>query len=262
MRKLVDDIWPITPEHTRVVLRAGFNSIGWNADANTAATNAPPSAQTVLTFMGKALQKLGATSLPSPGPSVNAAPVSLLTIAQDRAEFVRSRLASGKIPNGAQLADFLRKFVIQTWPVAQRNAREAALLENNLLRSVGWNVKTNRATSQSPPSPQMLLRCIDTIVEMLGGERRVDSISANSASTEVSKPGPPMQPQVTAAGVKIFPNAGFNMDDYTTKLDKSALSDAQIREAERLAREIEGEKRGSRRGGWDEEGDSGMVSWE
>eukprot|EP01048_Picozoa_sp_COSAG05_P023261 COSAG05_NODE_4959_length_1309_cov_13.218750_3_plen_71_part_00 len=70
-----------------------------------------------------------------------------------------------------------------------------------------------------------------------------------------------MQPQVTAAGVKIFPNAGFNMDDYTTKLDKSALSQEQIRMAERLAREIEGEKRGSRRGGWDE-GDSGMVSWE
>ena len=98
--------------------------------------------------MGKALQKLGASTAPVPAPAPSA-PITLLGIMQGRcvdmrlayillsgvncfmrrADFVRSRLASGKIPNGksvkpltcdgthftvlidagAQLADFLRK---------------------------------------------------------------------------------------------------------------------------------------------------------
>ena len=174
-----------------------------------------------------------------------------------------------------------RRLVVEAWPVAQRNAQDASLLENGLLTSVGWSVvrvyvgtagydevvivsaapqKTNRAVSQSPPAPTALLSCIDGLVSMLGGSQP-PAPTTSYQPQQTNKPGPPMQPQVTAAGVKIFPNAGFNMDDYTTKLDKSALSDEQIRMAERLAREIEGEKKGARRGGWDE-GDSGMVSWE
>eukprot|EP01047_Picozoa_sp_COSAG01_P088773 COSAG01_NODE_21049_length_920_cov_69.127893_2_plen_122_part_01 len=109
--------------------------------------------------------------------------------------------------------------------------------------------RTNHAVSKSPPSPTMLLKCLEDLVAVMGGEYASARLHGGSSmmakdesSTSASQlppTGPPMQPQVTAAGVKIFPNAGFNMDDYTTKLDKSALTEDQIRMAERLAKEIE-----------------------
>ena len=48
---------------------------------------------------------------------------------------------------------------------------------------------------------------------------------------------------VTAAGVKISAQQ-FNMEDYTTKLDKSTLSREQIEFADRIAKEIEREQVG------------------
>ena len=121
--------------------------------------------------------------------------------------------------------------------------------------------RTNRPASTAPPSPATLLSCLESLVAAIRDGDFDNSVPP--PSTQSVDIGPPMQPQVTSAGVKIFPNAGFNMDDYTTKLDTSALSDQQIRAAELMANEIEREKRGAPRGGWhDGEGDWGMVSWE
>jgi hypothetical protein len=262
VRKLVADIWAVAPGHTKQLLRPGFQSIGWNPDSNRASSEVPPTAQQVVGFLAKALEKLNPSAPPPPVPEK-----TILAIMEEKVVFVRTRLAEGKIPSPPQMADFLRKLVVVAGPAAKRSSSPGDFqLVQNGFSSIGWDMISNRATAPSAPSPTALLNFLERLVGFLGGAAPAYTPAPAPAPAPVRlQPGnaaPPMQPTTTAAGVKIFPNAGFNMDDYTTKLNKDTLSQEQIAFAERIAREIEGEKQGKKKSqGWDE-GDSTMVSWE
>jgi hypothetical protein len=260
VRKLVADVWAVAPGHTKALLRPGFNSIGWNADSNRASSPAPPTAQAVVGFLSKALEKMSPAKPPPP-----AADKTILEIMEEKVVFVRTRLAEGKIPSPPQMADFLRKLVVVAGPAAKRsNSSGDFQVVQNGFSSIGWDMISNRATAPSAPSADALLNFLERLVGFLGGAAPAYTAAPAPAPVQL-QPGnaaPPMQPTTTAAGVKIFPNAGFNMDDYTTKLNKETLSQEQIAFAERIAKEIEGEKQGKKKSqGWDE-GDSQMVSWE
>ena len=263
IRKLVAEVWGVAPMHTKGLLREGFRFIGWDADANRATTNDPPTAQAVVGFLAKALEKLSPNT-PLPAPPAQ----TILQIMQTKVAFVQSRLAEGKIPSPAQMADFLRKLVNEAGPVAKRSQDDFQIVSSGL-QSIGWDINSNRASSPSPPSGDALLLCLERVVSFLGGAAPsyapampAPAPAPAPAPLQEQNTAPPMQPTTTAAGVKIFPNAGFNMDDYTTKLDKDTLSQEQIAFAERIAREIEDGKKGQpKSGGWDE-GNSEMVSWE
>ncbi len=260
VRKLVADIWAVAPGHTKALLRPGFESIGWNADSNRASSQVPPTAPQVVGFLAKALEKLNPSAPPPAAPQQ-----TILAIMEEKVVFVRSRLAEGKIPSPPQMADFLRKLVVVAGPAAKRSASPGDFQAvQSGFKSIGWDMMSNRATAPSAPSPDALLNFLEGLVGSLGGATPSYTPAPAPAPVQL-QPGnaaPPMQPTTTAAGVKIFPNAGFNMDDYTTKLNKDTLSQEQIAFAERIAKEIEGEKQGKKKSqGWDE-GDSTMVSWE
>lgn len=263
VRKLVADIWAVAPGHTKALLRPGFESIGWNADSNRASSQVPPTAPQVVGFLVKALEKLNPSAPPPAAPQK-----TILAIMEEKVVFVQTRLAEGKIPSPPQMADFLRKLVVLAGPAAKRsNSPGDFQVVQNGFKSIGWDMMSNRATAPSAPSPEALLNFLQRLVGFLGGAAPAYTPEAPAPAPAAVQlqPGnaaPPMQPTTTAAGVKIFPNAGFNMDDYTTKLNKDTLSQAQIEFAERIAKEIEGEKQGKPKSqGWDE-GDSTMVSWE
>eukprot|EP01048_Picozoa_sp_COSAG05_P023260 COSAG05_NODE_4959_length_1309_cov_13.218750_2_plen_92_part_00 len=38
------------------------------------------------------------------------------------------------------LSWLVSRLVVESWPIAQRNAKDASILENSLLKSVGWSV--------------------------------------------------------------------------------------------------------------------------
>lgn len=261
VRKLVSDVWPSSPNQTKALLRPGFAHLGWDADANRASAPNPPTAQGVVGFLAKALEKLNPRAPPPAAPDK-----TILQIMEEKVVFVRQRLAEGKIPSPPQMADFLRKLVVVAGPAAQRsNSQGDFKVVQNGFSSIGWDMMSNRATAPNAPTAEALLQFLERQVGFLGGAAPQYSAGAPAPAPVAKQAGnaaPPMKATTTAAGVKIFPNAGFNMDDYTTKLDKETLSQAQIEFAERIAREIEGEKKGqSKNQGWDE-GDSQMVSWE
>eukprot|EP01050_Picozoa_sp_SAG11_P002495 SAG11_NODE_127_length_15677_cov_10.890872_11_plen_363_part_00 len=238
-------------------LTQGFRSIGWDAISNRALPGtSPPALSTVVAFLNKAVQKLSNKPPPQPTGTID-------EIMQVKVDFVAAKLAEGKIPNGSQLGEFMRNLVGVIWPMAQSNGRTREIVAGNLRAGIGWDVSQNRPVAgSSPPTVQKLLEALRrTLAELTGGAYIAPAASSSQPAAQAP---PPTQGgfHVTAAGVKISQQQ-FNFEDYTTKLDKTALSAEQIAHAERVANEIMNDQSNSRSraGGWDE-GNSEMVSWE
>ena len=114
----------------------------------------------------------------------------LVALLKSRVQFVRDQLSAGRVPNGPQLAEFVRKLRDEAWPLAHQAGDRAVDVVRSGLAQMGWDAQTNRATSSSPPTADSVLRFLETTVRELGGQ-----LPAQPASAQQYQQQQQQQPQ-------------------------------------------------------------------
>ena len=184
LRALVNDAIPVCQRTNPGFVqnfKQGFASIGWDATSNKAATNAPPAASQGLAFLEKAVTKLQPVGH---RPSGN-----IIDIMSTKIDFVESRLAQGKIPNGSQLADFMRKLVSECWPLAQQNQNFQACFQSGVASGIGWNLVLNKPASPKPPTPQAVLNSLRATLAQMEN-KPAPAVRASLSALIPARPAP------------------------------------------------------------------------